>query len=121
MNQDNVIFLASLVVLGLFAGIGAFRFLKRRRAHKWPTMRGRVDTTALKYVESGETSGAWVAAVSYQYTANGESHTGVHRRNFMTKGRGEKWLGAYATGAPLALRVNPKRPGDSVVLENDKV
>jgi hypothetical protein len=122
MNQDQIIFFVSLVGLALFAGVAARKFLKRRRAHRWPTAGGEVDVAEVHFQEGiSDTSGAWVATVKYHYGAPGQSHSGTHHRNFMTKGRTEKWIAAYATGGVLAVRVNPRKHEDSVVLENDNV
>jgi hypothetical protein len=120
MNQDSIIFLISLLGLSLFAGQLVLKYLRRRRARGWPTVRGQVHSTALRYQSGGEPAGAWIASVNYDYIMSGETQVGVHERSFATKGRAETWVAAYAAHRSLKVRVDPERPATSVVLEGDR-
>ena len=107
------------MIVGLFAGHFAFKYLRRRRARRWPTAQAQIDSAGLRYQKGVEMSGAWIAAVEYHYGMPGNPYSGIHRRSFAMKGRAEKWIAAYSVGRAITVRVNPRRPADSVLLETD--
>jgi len=120
MNQDNIIFLISLLGVCLFAGQWVLKYLRRRRARGCSTVDGQVHSTALRYEGAGELAGAWVASVDYQYMESGRTHAGIHERNFSTKGGAEKWVAAYLADRPIKVRVDPERPATSMLLDSDR-
>jgi hypothetical protein len=120
MNSDNIV---SLVVILLGGIVGVFwflKYLKRRRARRWPTAAGRVESTHAHLQERGEGQSMWVGEVRYVYEVLGESHSGCLARDFLIKGRADKWLGSYPSGRALTVRVNPFKPADSLLVEREQ-
>ena len=121
MNSDNIvsfgfIILATVVVVGWLL----LRTLKRRRARRWPTAAGHVQSTLVRTEERGENMSKLVAYVTYTYEVLGESHSGSFSREFLLDSRAQKWLGGYPVGRALTVRVNPFKPADSLVLEREQ-
>jgi hypothetical protein len=120
MNSDQIWFAGSIVVLSAIAAAQVLRLLKRRRARAWPKASGQVVSTDLRLRERGENQSMWMGRVNYQYEAQERPHTGFIERSFLLKGRADKWIERFLTGRTLIVRVNPKNPADSVLLENEQ-
>lgn len=120
LNSDNIVgFVFIIVVGGIIAVMYLLKALKRRRAGRWPTTAGHVQSVLVRTEERGENMSKRVAYVTYTYEVLGESHSGSFSREFMLDGRAQKWLGGYPIGRALAVRVNPFKPADSLVLERE--
>lgn len=121
MNQDQVIFALSVLVLGIMAVLWLARREKLRRARNWPVTTGRLESAAITLKSSGgqPASAAYYAELKYSYQTRGQTHRGSLRRRFMLKGAAEKWTAKYANGNPLTVRYDPSKVHDSVVLEAD--
>jgi hypothetical protein len=120
MNQDTVISLGficfgSVVILVMLA-----RRLKRHRARHWPTAPGHVETTRVFRQPRGDDQSTWVAEVNYLYEAQDAPHFGRLARDYLLPGRAEKWLARYPQGRAITVRVNPSKPADSVLLEDEQ-
>lgn len=120
MNSDQIWFAGSIIVLSAIAAVQIRYRLKRRRARAWPKAGGQVVTTVLRLQERGEQQSVWLARVSYQYETQQQTHAGFLERSFLLKGRADKWTERFASGRALSVRVNPKNPADSVLLENEQ-
>jgi len=121
MNQDNFLLIASSTGVALFATCFVYKRLQRHRARHWPTVRGQVDSTAVRYQSGGDLAGAWVATVNYHCGMPGRSHAGIHAHNFVNKDRAEHWVAHYIGCQSLRVRVNPHQPERSILLESDRV
>jgi hypothetical protein len=120
MNSDKIWFALSLAVLLAFAVKQVLKLLRRRRAGAWPKANGQVVSTVLRLQERGGHQSVWLGRVNYQYEMQEHSHFGFVERSFLLRGRADKWAGRFATGRPLTVRVNPQKPADSVLLENEQ-
>jgi uncharacterized protein DUF3592 len=120
MNSDTVVLVICILVLGIIAVLYLLMPLKRRRARRWPTAAGHVQSTLVRLEERGENFSKWVAHVTYTYEVLGESHSGSFSREFFLDNRAKKWLGGYPVGRALTVRVNPHKPADSLVLEREQ-
>jgi uncharacterized protein DUF3592 len=120
MNTDNIVSAAVILLGGIIAVVTLLKHLKRRRARRWPTAAGHVESTRAHLQERGEQQSMWVGEVRYVYELLGESHSGCFARDFLMKGRADKWIGGYPIGRALTVRVNPYKPADSLVLEREQ-
>lgn len=121
-NQQNIVLAISIAVLAVGATLFVLKRIKLRRARSWPTEAGRVESTSVTLETSGSPpnmSSAHVARLTYSYSAQGAHYSGVLRRQFVLKGSADKWIGKYASGAPLSIRYNPNNAKDSVLFENE--
>jgi Protein of unknown function (DUF3592) len=120
INSDNIVGFV-FIILGVVIAVGyLFIALKRRRARRWPTAVGHVQSTLVRTEERGENMSKRVAYVTYSYEVLGESHSGSFKREFILDGRAQKWIGGYPIGRALSVRVNPFKPADSLVLEREQ-
>jgi Protein of unknown function (DUF3592) len=120
MNSDNIISGAFILLGGIIAVVMLLKRLKRRRAGRWPKAAGQVESTRAHLQGRGEQQSMWVGEVRYTYQVLGESHSGCLARDFLMKGRADKWIGGYPIGRALTVRVNPDKPADSLVLEREQ-
>jgi Protein of unknown function (DUF3592) len=120
MNSDQFWFAGSIVVLSAIAAVQVLKLLKRRRARTWPRASAQVVSTDLRLRERGENQSVWMGRVNYQYEVQEHAHTGFIERSFLLKGRADKWIERFITGRALIVRVNPHKPADSVLLENEQ-
>ena len=120
MNSDLVWGAVSFTVLLVIAGVQVLKLLKRRRARAWPKAGGQVMSTDLRLRERGENQSVWLGRVVYEYETQEHRHSGFIERSFLLKGRADKWIEHFITGRALIVRVNPKNPADSVLLENEQ-
>ena len=120
MNSDNVVSFGFIILGGVIAVVMLLKRLKRRRAGRWPTAAGHVESTRTYLQETGENQSTWMAEVKYAYQVQGESHSGVFRHSFVLKGRADKWIGGYPIGRALTVRVNPFKPADSLILDREQ-
>lgn len=120
MNQDKLLLIGSSAGVALFAAYFIYKKLQLHRAHRWPIVRGQVDSTAVRYQGGGDLGGAWVATVRYHYGMLGRAHDGVHEHNFINRDRAEHWVGHYIGCQSLRVRVNPSQPAKSILLESDR-
>jgi uncharacterized protein DUF3592 len=121
MNSDNILPLSISILCAVgVLGFMLLKVLKRRRARNWPTAAGHVESTRVFLQERGENQSMFVAEVRYAYQVLGETHAGVLARDFLLRGRADKWLGGYPSGRALTVRVNPHKPTDSLVLEREQ-
>lgn len=121
MNQDLVIFVSSILVLGVMAALWLLRRAKLRRAQNWPIVGGRLESAAVTLKSGGGQPGsaAYYAELKYSYEARGQVYRSALRRRFMLKGAAENWIARYANRIPLTVRYDPSRVHDSVVLDSD--
>jgi hypothetical protein len=120
MNSDNIVGFIFIILGAVVAVVWLLQRLKRRRAGRWPTAVGHVQSTLVRTEERGENMSKRVAYVTYSYEVLGESHSGSFTREFMLDGRAQKWIGGYPVGRALTVRVNPFKPADSLVLEREQ-
>jgi hypothetical protein len=120
MNSDKFWLALALVVLSALAVKQVLKLLKRRRAGAWPKANGQVESTVLRLQKRGGGQSVWVGRVNYQYEMQEHSHFGFIERSFLLRGRADKWAERFAAGRPLSVRVNPQKPADSVLLENEQ-
>jgi hypothetical protein len=127
MDKQNMFWLAlSILFLAGAAALWIRKRVRLKHARSWPTEARRVESTAIRLQPSsggqaGTTSSSYIANVTYSYTVQEQSYPGTLRRNFMLKGRAEKWTGKFTTGLPLHIRCNPANPKDSVLFEDEQV
>jgi hypothetical protein len=115
MNQDTFWLVLSIAVLLTF---GARWLLRRRKlalARSWPTVTGRVESTATRLEQRGGGQSVHVGEVTYSYSLEGREYSGSWRRQFMLHSSLERWTGGYQAGQPLMVRYNPDKPHDSVL------
>jgi hypothetical protein len=120
MNSDNIVSFGFIILGAIIAVFMLLKRLKRRRAGRWPTAAGHVESTRAHLQERGEQQSMWVGEVTYAYQVLGESHSGCLARDFLMKGRADKWLGGYPIGRALTVRVNPFKPADSMLFEREQ-
>lgn len=120
MNSDNIIGFVFIIVGAILAVGYLLMALKRRRARRWPTAVGHVQSTLVRTEERGENTSKRVAYVTYTYQVLGESHSASFSREYILDFRARKWLGGYPVGRALTVRVNPYKPADSLVLEREQ-
>jgi len=121
MTNESLIWLAfSIVVVAVVAALWLRKRLRLRRALSWPTVPGRVESSAVRLERRGENQHIYVAEVRYAYTAAGQACTGSLRHNFMLKGSADRWVGGFANSEPLVVRYNERDANDSVLLERDQ-
>ena len=120
MNSDNIVGFIFIILGAFVAVVMLLQRLKRRRARRWPTAAGHVQSTLVRSEERGENFSKRVAHVTYTYEVLGESHSGSFSREFILDGRAQKWVGGYPVGRALTVRVNPHKPADSLVLEREQ-
>ena len=126
MDKQNLLWLGiSILFLAGAAALWIRKRVRLKHARSWPTEDGRVESTAIRLQQSsggkaGTTSSSYIATVTYSYTVQGQSYSGTLRRNFMLKGRAEKWTDKFTTGLPLKIRYNPSNPKDSVLFEDEQ-
>jgi hypothetical protein len=121
LNSDNIFGFVFFVLVG--GGVAVYTLLtvlKRRRARRWPTAVGHVQSVLVRTEERGENMSKRVAYVTYSYEVLGQTHSGSLSRDFMLDGRAQKWIGGYPIGRALTVRVNPFKPADSLVLEREQ-
>lgn len=118
MNQDQVIFAASVVVLAVLSAVWLRDKAKRQRARNWPTAPGQVESTDLVLTSGGGQPGAaaFYAEVKYVYEVAGETYRGILRRRFILKGRADKWISEIAARNQVTVHYDPETPRDSFVL-----
>ena len=121
MNQDQVVFAGSLLVLAILTVMWLLKKAKQRRARNWPSAAAAVESSSVTLVSGGGQPGAaaYYAELRYSYEVQGQRYQGRLRRRFILKGRADKWT-AECAGKPLTVRYNGENPGDSVVLESDR-
>jgi hypothetical protein len=115
VDENSVAFLISLAVL---ASPRLFRSQTPEAQAGPPTADARVDAVAVHYQRGAGMSGAWVGTVQYRHGRPEKTRSGTNSRNFVTKGRAERWLLAYPAGSALTVRVNPRQPADSVIADH---
>lgn len=121
MNSDNIVSFGFIILAAVIVVVWLLRkTLRSRRARRWPTAAGHVQSVLVRTEERGENMSKRVAYVTYTYQVLGESHSGSFSREFMLDGRAQKWLGGYPIGRALTVRVNPFKPADSLVLEREQ-
>jgi hypothetical protein len=121
MNQDQVIFAGSILVLSILTALWLLRRAKLRRARNWPTVAGHVESAAVTLNSGGGQPGsaAYYADLTYSYHLQGQGHRGNLRRRFILKAAADKWIAKYTSSDALTVRYNPAKARDSVLLESD--
>jgi hypothetical protein len=121
-RQDVLWLIISLAVLAILAVFWVLKRMKLRRARAWPTLFGRMDSSAVRLHSNGaQPAGSkFVAEIKYSYSLQGQRYSGSVRRSFLIKGKADKWIGNYAHGQPLMIRYNPDKPKDSVLFEDEQ-
>ena len=123
MNQDQIIFAGSVLVLAVLIVVSLLKRAKQRRAHHWPSVVGHIESTGVTLSSGGGQPGAaaYYAELKYSYKIDGQSYQGALRRRFILKGRADKWIDGFAKSNSLTVRYNRENPGDSLVLDDDHV
>jgi hypothetical protein len=108
----------ALLVGGWF--LGAWRWLKRRRAAGWPIADGRIESTEVTKPNFSFTTkrGYYVAQLGYSYSVAGSIHSGLYRREFPTQPAAYDFV-RDLKGKAVAVRHSPSKPSRSMVLAPD--
>ena len=121
MNSDNIVSFGFIIFAAVIVVVWLLRkTLRSRRARRWPTAVGHVQSVLVRTEERGENMSKRVAYVNYTYEVLGESHSGAFSREFLLDNHAQKWLGGYPIGRALTVRVNPFKPADSLVVEREQ-
>jgi hypothetical protein len=103
--------------LGFFA-IFIWKLRKTRRAMSWPTVSGRIVSSAVVKSGRGEDT-EYQPAIRYEYQVNGKSFgSDVCRFGFedgATEGESEQAVGQYPAGRTVSVYVNPDEPAEAVL------
>jgi hypothetical protein len=103
------------IVIEYLVRIG-IRFIRACRARAWPTERAKITSTG--YRPGG--FGCAVADLAYKYSFAGELHTGTNANPFMWTSSAKNYSEQYSRGDEVVVRVDPKKPESSVMLEQDQ-
>jgi Protein of unknown function (DUF3592) len=92
------------------------RFIRAFRARAWLTERAKI--TSIGYRPGG--FGCAVADLAYKYSFEGEPHEGTNANPFIWTSSAKDYSDQYCSGDEIIVRVNPKKPEASVMLEKDQ-
>ena len=126
----NVLLIAGLIVLLIFAGCGAFfvifTLLSRKKAQKaagWRAVNGTITATEIKEHtsiddEDGIGTTQYEPVVHYSYAVGGQTYTGKrigYGFNRFDLGTARKKLEQYPQGSSVEVRYNPEKPEEAVL------
>lgn len=93
-----------------------WKWFQRKRALNWPSIQGRVQTTASKRKLWGEgEEPIYLAKISYVYTVNGQEYTNQHREEFASEEKAIEFL-RDLQGKSVMVSFNPQKPSTSLVM-----
>jgi hypothetical protein len=114
-----IIYLWLVILVGGWL-LSSWRWLKRRRAAGWPIADGRIESTEVTKPNFSFTTkrGYYVARLGYSYSVAGSSHSGLYKREFPIQPAADDFV-RDLKGKAVAVRYNPDKPSQSMVLEHD--
>ena len=92
------------------------RFIRACPVRVWPTKQAEIMSAG--YRPGG--FGCAVADLSYKYSFSGKLYVGTNANPFMWTSSAKDYSGHYSRGDKVVVRVNPKNPESSVMLEQDQ-
>ena len=92
------------------------RAFRERNCLSWPSEQGTVIGSTCPVL----TYGGPVCKVTYTYTYQGEYYSGTHREPFLLRDSAGAYARRVESGGEIVIRVNPERPGLSLVRNNDQ-
>jgi hypothetical protein len=111
----------ALVVAGQLRPL--WRWIQRRRAERWPTATGRIESLTLTESKRSffsstprGSSPTFVVEISYSYSAAGNTATGTYKRDFDTDEEALEFQ-EDLKGKPVAVHYNPNKPSNSALSE----
>lgn len=127
MKPGALIF--GLIFLGIWTltvggadALAVYRYIRSAEAAKWPTAAGVVTASGLTSHTTGPGAGrsrVYAAAVEYEFTVNGVTHTGdrVRFASFFStrRGSGQSDAAMYPVGKAVRVYYNPADPADNVL------
>ena len=121
------------VLVSLAVGLGlSLVGLKQRRKLRaslsWQQVAGTVVSASVEQGETGNSedgySTSFTPTVRYSYQAGATTHTGSRIshsvESYTSRQKAQSVLDAYPAGGPVAVYVDPARPGDSVLVRAAK-
>jgi hypothetical protein len=120
MGRDPGVF---LFIVATIAGI-TVRYWHRVRlkirggkSRNWPALTATIDIVSVVMIGSADEIAGYTATLTYFYR-NPELQVGEYQRYFSLKSTAENWVEQFKS-RHVMVRVNPKLPADSVLLEED--
>lgn len=126
MDTQSLVWLViSVVTLATVILLWMRQRAKLKRARTWPTVAGRVYSTEVRLETTGSgpngvRQSAYFAIVTYSYSAQNESYSGLLRHRFMSEKRAEGWAKDYPADRSLLIHYNPDKPAESMLFEDEQ-
>jgi len=90
-------------------------------SQSWPRAIGTITSGSIVREYSNDSTG-YSVALTYEYLANGVTHTGKRigfsRRVFSRSSRAQTELERYPVNSAVIVYFNPEKPGDAVLVRN---
>jgi hypothetical protein len=93
------------------------RMLRGAESRNWPALTATIDIVSVVMVGSADEVVGYTGTLTYFYR-NPELQVGEFQRQFSLKSAAENWVEQFKSRSVM-VRVNPKRPVESVLLEED--
>lgn len=111
-----------LIWLGIgvltFAYVVVRRAVRNRISDSWMQLQGTVESTTVEVQKRGEMV-VQVARIAYSYSYEGEYYAGFYTKDFVRQRSAEEFLESFPKGTTITIRSNPRRPGRSVMRDDD--
>lgn len=114
---ERVIFFAAFVLLALALRhrSSIWRSIRFFRSDSWPSVEATIRSPEVKSWDSSKGS-TYQPRLTYSYSFEGEEHSGSFRGNiYGSREEAQLVLSQLCSMSPVMVRVNPARPGISVV------
>jgi len=106
-----------VIVGSLVVSAAVYRWIRKKKSESWTTVQATLEETRVA-LHSGRVT-YWFVEVAYSYTYEGEFYGGTKSWNCKYEARATGVADKLTKGMKIAVRINPRRPAESFLREDD--